>query len=426
MMKKIVVTKKLTFFLLIAITGVTVLVIIWYNCNVEIGLKKEQVSIARFFKPEMLQRRTNDPDIKAMIGGIDRELETYSYAAARPRLKPAFDSFVKAWAAEGALTAKTQTAYNSVVDAEFAAEGRMKWNQLSGLLLDGAIWLFALGLALFSDILRDLVGDKTKIRPDVEPPYSLARTQLLVWVTIISSIYVYAVLWDGRDPGSLNSTALILMGISAGVFTAGAIIDTSEIQQGIPRIQDAASSGFLEDILSDSDGVSIHRFQNFAFTLVAIFVYFYRYANPVDPKDVLPILDGTLLGLTGISSATYLTMKTRENVTPPDFLSKVTIKLGVSPTTNLSPAIAGPLTNGGFPGAVVTVVDAVGNVIPVIPDPTAPNFNFIVTGLVADIYTITANWIGTVPAGAPAQTSLHKTWIGRIDKSTTSPVQILF
>jgi hypothetical protein len=429
-----------TVFWLIVIATAAILWIIWYKCNVEVGLPKAQKHAGQLFESGMLTRRTSDPDVRILIDNVDRELGVYAYAAARPRLKPAFDAFVKAWTAEGALSTKTQTEYDHVMQSEFCAKGRMQWNQLLGLFLDGAIWMLALGLALFSDILRDSVGDQSKIKgqtlfnasvdkPAANPPYSLARTQLVMWITIISSIYVYAVFWDGRDPGliSINTTALVLMGISAGTFAAGAIIDTTEIQQGIPRIQDFPSTNnFLEDILSDGDGISIHRFQNFAFTIVAVVVYFYRYANPANPTDVLPVLDGTLLGLTGISGATYLTMKTRENITPPETLPKLTIRLGLSPATTLDPVIVAALTAGGFPNAVVSIVDAVGNTIHPIPDPTAPNFNFFITDLVADIYTITVVWTGLVPAGATTPTALQKTWTGRIDKTIPSPLQILF
>ncbi len=123
-------------------------------------------------------------------------------------------------------------------------------------------------------------------------------------------------LWDRRSIGEINNTALILMGISAGTFAVGAVMDTTEIQQGVIRHQEAQPSiNFFRDLLTDNNGISVHRFQNLVWTIVAIMVYFYRYSNP--PKNNfndLPTLDSTLLALTGISNATYLTLKTRENV----------------------------------------------------------------------------------------------------------------
>jgi len=163
-------------------------------------------------------------------------------------------------------------------------------NQLFALFLDWMIWLLALCLCLFSNILRDSVGDASKIQGQnyankalalaggpmaepVEPPYSLAKTQLVIWITIIASVYTYAILWDGRDIGSINQTALILMGISAGTFAAAAIVDTTEIQQGIPRTQDEPSSkNFFTDILSDAQGISIHRFQNFVYARCRFYI----------------------------------------------------------------------------------------------------------------------------------------------------------
>ena len=105
--------------------------------------------------------------------------------------------------------------------------------------------------------MRDTVGDGSKLQGQilanaamgstapVNPPYSLARAQLVTWITIIGSVYTFAILWDSRNPVIINSTALILMGISAGTFTIGAIVDTTEMQEGIPRIQDQPSSGNL-------------------------------------------------------------------------------------------------------------------------------------------------------------------------------------
>jgi hypothetical protein len=310
-------------------------------------------------------------------------------------------------------------------------------NQLFALFLDWMIWLLALCLCLFSNILRDSVGDASKIQGQnyankalalaggpmaepVEPPYSLAKTQLVIWITIIASVYTYAILWDGRDIGSINQTALILMGISAGTFAAAAIVDTTEIQQGIPRTQDEPSSkNFFTDILSDAQGISIHRFQNFVWTLVAVFIYFYRYANPpAGPVSGLPILDSTLLALTGISSATYLTLKTRENAAPPQNLSApLTIILDGSASTVLTALQKTAVTT--FPNAVVAITDQSGNKTNALPDLANPGVNFIATNVAPGAYTIDATWTGQPTP--PATVTLTAHWSGQI----TDPTQPL-
>jgi hypothetical protein len=68
------------------------------------------------------------------------------------------------------------------------------------------------------------------------------------------------------------------------------------------------SKGFIHDVLTDSEGVNLHRFQLFTWTIVlgAIFVY------EVWRSLTLPEFDATLLSLMGISSGTYLGFKVRE------------------------------------------------------------------------------------------------------------------
>ena len=68
------------------------------------------------------------------------------------------------------------------------------------------------------------------------------------------------------------------------------------------------------DILSDQNGVNIHRFQNVIWTVIAMVLFLckVRYMGCGE----LPTLDGTLIALTGISSATYLGLKVNENNKP--------------------------------------------------------------------------------------------------------------
>jgi hypothetical protein len=79
-----------------------------------------------------------------------------------------------------------------------------------------------------------------------------------------------------------------------------------------PRHQNRPSKGFFADILSDDNGVSIHRFQNFVWTAIAIIVYVMKVSH-VQSGCVMPELSDTLLALTGISGVTFLTMRASEN-----------------------------------------------------------------------------------------------------------------
>jgi hypothetical protein len=93
------------------------------------------------------------------------------------------------------------------------------------------------------------------------------------------------------------------------------VIDNKEISDNRPRHQNCPSQGFFVDILSDESGISLHRFQNLAWTIIAMTVYLYK-VSLISTGCQLPELSDTLLALTGISSATYLVMKTQENGAP--------------------------------------------------------------------------------------------------------------
>jgi hypothetical protein len=65
------------------------------------------------------------------------------------------------------------------------------------------------------------------------------------------------------------------------------------------------SEGFLLDILRDETGVSFHRFQMAAWTVVLGFVF----VISVYRSLAMPDFSATLLGLMGISAGTYIGFK---------------------------------------------------------------------------------------------------------------------
>jgi len=201
-------------------------------------------------------------------------------------------------------------------------------SKVGWVLIIGIIILF-LAVALKTDILRDSIMDpdaflaaakkmaKYQNVTDVNKipkPFSLSRSQLAIWTAVISCSYIYLELvkyFPVKDI-PIDSTLLLLMGISAGTAAAGNLINnTSTPQQQGP---DLPSEGFFKDILSDQNGINIHRFQNVIWTIIAVMLYLGKI--PVVTCGNLPTLDSTLIALTGISSATYLGLKINEN-TPP-------------------------------------------------------------------------------------------------------------
>jgi len=198
-----------------------------------------------------------------------------------------------------------------------------------GITLIALIVIFSVAVALKSRLLRDSVTSPAIFRQEaekrfpnvtesefkkLEPPYSLSRVQLLVWTVVISCSYIYVVFCLNCDPSiivDINKTALFLMGISLVTKAAAATIDNS--QSDTPRNQDEPSTGFFTDILSDDEGISIHRLQNFIWSVIAITVYISILLGTHTTPAQLPTLDKTLLILTGLSSAGYLGLKMGEN-----------------------------------------------------------------------------------------------------------------
>lgn len=67
----------------------------------------------------------------------------------------------------------------------------------------------------------------------------------------------------------------------------------------------AKSEGWVRDILSETNGVSFHRFQMLAWTLVVIVIF----VAEVYRTLIMPEIDATLLALMAISSGTYIGFK---------------------------------------------------------------------------------------------------------------------
>jgi hypothetical protein len=173
---------------------------------------------------------------------------------------------------------------------------RKTWFITCILLILGLLALF-LTLAVKSDILRD-IGPKPETG---KKPYSLSLVQMASWFLVIISswLMLYVV---KHTINTITDTLVVLMGISAGTGLGGVTIDSN--REKPPR----RSQGFLRDILSDAYGISFHRFQIFAWTLVMVAVFL----RQVTAYMEMPEFDSSLLILMGISSGTYLGFKVSE------------------------------------------------------------------------------------------------------------------
>jgi hypothetical protein len=199
------------------------------------------------------------------------------------------------------------------------------WNWWTiGWLSVFAILLFIFILcAIYTNMLRGSHPDSTG-----RLPYSLSRTQAAFWLFIVSISFVFIWAVTG-DVSTINGSVLGLIGISAGTYLAATITEknqappsntaaststnipsapANQIPNAIANIQKIRFIGhFLADILSESGdtGVSVHKFQVFVWTIIVGIIFMVSVINELN----MPELNGTLLALMGISSATYIGAK---------------------------------------------------------------------------------------------------------------------
>jgi hypothetical protein len=161
-----------------------------------------------------------------------------------------------------------------------------------------------------------------------ERPYSLSRFQMGFWFFLVINGYLFMYLITG-ELDTITDSILALMGIGAGTALGAALIDSqpagtstvtattetnttstvTSVSTPVPSAPPKPSQGFLRDILSDAgDGISIHRFQMFAWTLILGIIFI----GSVYKDLGMPEFNTTLLGLMGISSGTYLGFKLPE------------------------------------------------------------------------------------------------------------------
>ncbi len=214
-------------------------------------------------------------------------------------------------------------------------------------------------LTISSNIIRDSGPEPATGRK----PYSLGRTQMAFWFFIVLGSYL--LIWIvTRDRDIMPVEVLALIGISATTALSAVAIDAgkraaaetgrdatksqqSALDVAIARLQKKVdentasaaekdelnrsqaesaaltpklaqfeaslktvpSKGFARDILQDSDGVGLHRFQVVVWTLVLGVVFVWSVANTL----AMPVFSATLLALQGMSGATYVGFKFPES-----------------------------------------------------------------------------------------------------------------
>ena len=149
-------------------------------------------------------------------------------------------------------------------------------------------------------------------------PFSWSRVQLTWWTLIILSSFIGIYFTRDYQLPQLLSSTVILLGISGATTVVARTMDVSDINAGNMRHQDQGSQNFFLDILSDNNGVSIHRFQTIVFNLVFGCWYITSVLHNIDNttvniNSIIPDISNNNLILLGISSATYTALKSSEN-----------------------------------------------------------------------------------------------------------------
>jgi hypothetical protein len=159
-------------------------------------------------------------------------------------------------------------------------------------------------LSIKKPLLRDPaagVADFTK------RTFSLGKSQLAFWSILIVGGYLYLFFATGQFFTILNNTAFILLGVSAGTSALAAAADGPTPGAAAAAVP-PASQGFLADILSDGNGINVHRLQMLIWTLVFGLVFAYETVR----TGAFPDFSDKYFGLMGLSSGTYVWMKRTE------------------------------------------------------------------------------------------------------------------
>jgi hypothetical protein len=183
----------------------------------------------------------------------------------------------------------------------------------AGLFAFFMILILALGGFVYVCRATSLIRSGTNPVPR-ERPYSLSLFQMSFWFFLVIAAYVFMWLIT-HELDTITDSILALIGIGSATALGATLIDQKKTAP-TPDQPGGTSRGFINDVISDPTGISLHRFQMFVWTLVLGVIFI----GSVYDNLEMPQFSATLLGLMGISSGTYLGFKVPEKQgsdTPP-------------------------------------------------------------------------------------------------------------
>lgn len=173
-----------------------------------------------------------------------------------------------------------------------------QWWSPVALLLVLYVWAVLIYLARHTALIRD---DALESTPLVQRTFSLSKTQMAWWFSIVFASFIFLWLVTGEVP-TISPQALALLGISSATTMASTGIGAGRLSGG-----GTAGELFL-DLLSDNHGVAIHRFQMVVMTAALGLIFLFD----VVTKLTMPEFDASLLTLMGLSAATFVGLKISE------------------------------------------------------------------------------------------------------------------
>lgn len=233
------------------------------------------------------------------------------------------------------------------------------------------LFMVMIGLFFYFSRNSNIIRDPSPVLDQTLGTYSLSRLQGAWWFFVIVGAYLFIGTITGDFSDTVNSTALILLGIGAGTVVGSAAIDAQKDTEASRAATDSAiadlqvkidglgntipvleqnikatkaddpglaklkadlatqtsmhsrlnsqlrklrgqSEGIFTDILSDANGISFHRFQIAVWTLVLSIIFIIE----VYQNLAMPEFNTTLMGMMGLSAGTYLGLKIPEPTTP--------------------------------------------------------------------------------------------------------------
>ncbi len=184
-------------------------------------------------------------------------------------------------------------------------------------LIYWATFIVLLALVYFFDKKYFMLRDNSTAVPR---PYSFSRVQLAWWSVIILAAFISIIIISKGTAPTFDTSTLYLLGISSATTVGATLIDISD--QTNPNVsglsQNIKGDNFFLDILSDKNGVDVHRFQTVVFNTVfglwfIIYVLNHLCNAGTTPDAVMPVISSNNLILLGVSSGVYATLKATEN-----------------------------------------------------------------------------------------------------------------